>query len=377
MRIGYVVGRLGRGGAELQMMRLSAALARRGHDVEIFAYDGPSTLDDELRDQGVTVRTAGGGRRWAKRRAVRGWLRAFDPDVVHGIMKRASSLALLARVPNRHPPVLASDMSTATYGRHKPVFWASLAVFGLADLVVTQTELNRRNLERSARWLRGKTVVVRNGVDVERFTHGERSQDEREAVFRFCVVGTVYAVKNPEGVIRAAARLRDQGVSGFEVHWYGRFTMAGDGVAGDGVAGEPNPAVALARELRIEDVVRFHGEIPDVERAYQSADALLHASIQEGFPNAVVEGMACGLPVVVSDVSDLPLVVDTARNGFVFPARDANAMADAMRRMLETPVSERRDMAGRSRDLAVRWFALDRFVREFETVYQDMMGGPA
>lgn len=364
VRIGYVIGGLGRGGAELQLIQLAATMVGRDHEVEVLAYDGASPVDDVARQRGVTVRTPGAVGRFAKMVTTRRWYEAFRPDVVHGVMKRASTLALLARLPRRLPPVIATDMSTATYGQRTPVLWASLLAFALADRVVTQTGLNRSNLERLAPWLRGRTEVVRNGLDVSRFQPLEAKVARNGGVFTFCVVGTVYAVKNPERVVRAVAELLRRGRTGFRVLWFGRTPAAANG--------RGQSAADLAKVLGVSDVITFEGETATVECVYQRADALLHASIQEGFPNAVAEGMACGLPIVVSNVSDLPEVVRTARNGFVFDPLDVGAMATAMEQMLETDQHELDAMGMRSRALAVEWFALERFADDFEALYRGL-----
>jgi glycosyltransferase involved in cell wall biosynthesis len=372
MKIGFVVGQLGRGGAEIQLMRLAEGLALRSHEVEVFAYSGSSPLDGELEAAGVRVRAARRGPRLAKLRATRRWVSTFQPDLVQGIMKRASSLAVLSRSGRRTMSVVATDMSTATYRPNSLALRTSLLLFGLADRVVTQTELNRASIEALAPWLRGKVVVIRNGVDTERFIPAP-AQPREDGVFRFCVVGSVYPVKNPEGVVRAVKVLRDGGVDGFRVDWFGRLGLSGTGED----ERSAHPTLRLARELGVDSHLRFHGQTECVERELQASDALLHASVQEGFPNAVVEGMACGLPLVVSRVSDLPLVVSEARNGVVFDEKDPHAIAAAMEEMMRLDPVERSRMATRSRELAVRWFGLVRFVDDFERLYQDVRTVPA
>lgn len=372
MRVGYVVGGLGRGGAELQLLHLTSGLVRRGHEAHVLAYNGPSTLDDDFRAAGVAVEAEHWPTRLAKLGAVRAWLRSTRPDVVHGVMKRASAVTLLARLPTRRPPVVASDMSTATYRARSAIMAASLVSFGLADLLVTETDLNRVNLERLGPWLRGKTVVVRNGLDTQRFSPASQAPERADGTFRFCVVGTVYAVKNPLRVIEAVAELVRRGRHEVRVDWYGRLGL-GHGEAS--VQGEQ--AVAYARACGVERHVVFHGDTPEIESAYRRSDALLHASVQEGFPNAVAEGMACGLPLVVSRVADLPLVVAEAHNGYVFDETDAVAMADAMERMMALASEERRAMGTRSRELAVRWFGMERFLDDFETLYTALACGAA
>jgi glycosyltransferase involved in cell wall biosynthesis len=156
--------------------------------------------------------------------------------------------------------------------------------------------------------------------------------------------------------------MRRRGLEGFRIDWYGRLGLKGDGQP----SAEYHEAMREAKAHGIADIVTFHGETSNVVDAYRSAHALVHPSVQEGFPNAVVEGMACGLPIVVSRVSDLPLVVNEARNGFVFDETDPIAIADAMQKMMALSPDVRAAMGERSRELAVRWFGLDRFVDEYE-----------
>lgn len=384
MRIGLLIGGLGQGGAERQLAQLALGLQRRGHLVELCTYATAGPAEADLQQQGVTVRMFATGSKMAKLKAVRRWLRDFQPDVLFGSMKRASSLAVLANLPIRRCRVVGNDFSTASYSRRKPELWLALILFTLTDAVVTETEMNRRNLARLAPWLARRLHVIRNGVDTERFRPAERSverQDlvrevcptasEKQPVFRFVCVGTVYRIKNPVRVVEAVHRLRQRWPGAFRLDWYGRPGQD---------PSVPSPdflrAVQLVEQYGLQDCVRFHGPRADIEKAYREADALVHVSLQEGIPNAVVEGMACGLPVVVSRVSDLPLIVQTARNGFVCDETDVEAIADAMQRMLETPPTERLAMSRRSRELAEKWFGLERYISEFEALYRSLLARP-
>ena len=366
MRIGLLIGALVRGGAERQLAELAVGLRARGHEVEIAAYAGAGAFDEYVEARGVPVRRLGGGSKAAKLRAVKEWVAAFRPEVLHGAMKRAGTLAILASLPQRRCRLVTTDLSTASYSRHKPVLWIALAMYGLADAVTTQTEMNRLSLGRLAPWLRGKTRVIRNGVDLERFTAASRGP--AGSPFRFVCVSRVYRVKNPVRIVAAAGILRERGVPPFRLDWYGRF---------EDESGRADPdyleALALARRLKLDDVVTFHGEVGRVEDVYRDADALVLASVQEGIPNAVVEAMACGLPIVVSRISDLPLVVAEARNGFVCEPLSEASIADAMQQALALGAEERRGMSARSREVAVRWFGRDRYVLEYEALYQSLL----
>lgn len=367
MKIGYVIGALGRGGAELQLMRLAEGLTRRGHHVHLLAYDDASPFDDDLRRASVTVTVGRQPRsRWAKIRTVRRWLADNDFDVVHAILERASSLTVLARQPRRRPPVVVTDISTATY-ETRAAAWITLLTYAGADRVVTENEVNRANLDQKAPWLRGKTRLIRNGLDVARFAPAADSPsvDAAGAPFVFCIVGTVHAPKNPFRVIDAVAELARRGHAAFRVDWYGRLGLRAN-------SPEAGRILAYAYEHGVTDHLVFHGDVAGVDGAYRRSDALLHVALREGFPNAVAEGMASGLPIVVSGVSDLPLLIAEADNGYLVDETDPASIADGMERMLTTPRSARADMGRRSRELAIRWFAMKRYVDDYENLYVEV-----
>jgi glycosyltransferase involved in cell wall biosynthesis len=368
MRLGYLIGDLNRGGSERQLVELASGMKARGHEVEVYAYTASGDYDEQLGARGVRVHVGSGGGRLAKVARIRAWAKVFRPDVLHGFMKRASSLAVLASIPERSFRVVASDFSTATYSRRVPALWGSLLLFHGAARVVTQTETNRRSLALLAPLLRHRIRIVRNGVDTERF----RPATRRGAAgpFRFLCVGAVIGLKNPVRLVEAVAAAAARTELPFRLDWAGRFAR---GTAGERSA-EYEEARDLAERLGLAGRISFLGEVQRVEDLYAQADALVHVSVQEGIPNAVVEAMASGLPLVVSRVSDLPLIVEEGRNGFVCEGSDSASIGEALLGMLQTPRPERGAMGARSRELAVRWFGPERFVDEYEALYREILG---
>lgn len=365
MRIGYVVSRLDAGGAERQVIALAGGLGARGHVIDVFAYGGAGVLDSEARAVGATLHYGSATGRLAAIRDVRSWLRTFRPAVVQGVMKRASTVSVMATLGLRDVGVVANDYSTASYARHKPVLWGSLAAFAGADHVVTETVLNQRGLEQIAPWLRGKVSVIRNGLDVDRFAFTAKPARAPGSPFQVCAVGRVIPLKNALGLVEAVGELRRRGRSDIVVVWYGR-TAGENGLP----TAAFNEAIAAAERLGLGDAFAFAGPTDEVERVYASADAFIHPSFQEGFPNAVAEAMATGLPIAVGDVADLPLAVEEAGNGIVFNPRDPVSIADAMEHLADATPEELTRMARASRALAERWFSMSRFVDDHENLYR-------
>ena len=368
LRVGYLTGNLNAGGSERQLSQLATGMAARGHSVETYCYhtDGEGAYDQYVQDHGVILHRMGGGSKLHKIRSIKRWVKNFQPQILHGFMKRASSLAVLVNLPWRRFGVVASDFSTATYAPFKPSLWGALLLFHLADCVATETVTNRKSLCRLAPTLKGKLVVIRNGVDDKHFCATSKFSSK---VFRFLCVATVAEVKNPVRVVEALRILRLQTNLPFVFDWVGRNHSDSDG--------QPLKAYLRARQLvdeyGLQDLISFKGLSQSVIDDYQNADALVHVSVQDGIPNAVVEGMACGLPIVVSRVSDLPLIVAESDNGITCNAFDPADIARAMKAMLEFPITDRHEMGLRSRKLAGNWFGIHRFITEYEFQYQKIV----
>ena len=107
----------------------------------------------------------------------------------------------------------------------------------------------------------------------------------------------------------------------------------------------------------------------DVRPWYAAADALVHPSRREGFPNVVIEAGAMGLSSIVTDINGSREIVKDGQNGKIVPAQDPEALYAAMKEFLEQPEMVR-EMAAAARDLAGRYEqnyvrqCLDIFYRE-------------
>ena len=169
-----------------------------------------------------------------------------------------------------------------------------------------------------------KVHVLRNGVDLELFAPGERATARRRLDANgplLLSVGALIERKGHHLVIEALASLPEA-----------RLAIAGDGP-------EDGALRALAHRLGVADRVRFLGNVPHEElpRIYGAADVLVLASSREGWANVLLEAMACGTPVVATDIWGTPEVVTSPVAGRLVARRDAAAIADGVRDLLADP----------------------------------------
>jgi N-acetyl-alpha-D-glucosaminyl L-malate synthase BshA len=166
--------------------------------------------------------------------------------------------------------------------------------------------------------------VIPNFVDMERFRR-QNKEHFRTALFPsgervLAHVSNFRPVKRAGDTVRVLARLRERGAPV-------KLLLVGDGP-------DRAPTEALARELGVYDDVRFLGKQDPIEELLSIADVFLLPSGSETFGLAALEAMACGVPVVSSDIGGLPEVVVDGESGFLCPLGDVEAMSDAALRLV-------------------------------------------
>lgn len=141
-----------------------------------------------------------------------------------------------------------------------------------------------------------------------------------------------------------------------------------------------NVAIFYTQGLRTRKIYknspRLHSIGPvsfeEMPHRYQEMDILLMPTVREGLSLAVLEAMACGLPVVASNCSSLPEQIDDGKGGFLCPIGDVNAFAEKINLLAETP-DLRRAMGEYNRAKVQKAFSLKRMVNEYKTLFEEVL----
>jgi glycosyltransferase involved in cell wall biosynthesis len=207
-----------------------------------------------------------------------------------------------------------------------------------------------------------KLAVLPNGVDVEawRPDAAVRIAARREfgigKEFLWFAAGRLEPVKDYPTLLQAFAQTREAS----------RLVIAGSGPL-------QNELVRMAATLRLENRVRFLGFELDVRRWMQSADGFVLSSLWEGLPMGLLEAAACALPAVATDVPGTHEVIADGQSGWLTPAGDAAYLAEAMNRMMQTPLEDRRSMGERARQLIIERYSLDAVLDQWVALYRDLL----
>jgi colanic acid/amylovoran biosynthesis glycosyltransferase len=191
-------------------------------------------------------------------------------------------------------------------------------------------------------WARNKIHIVHCGVDPSVFVPTVKREAGRP--FEIICVASFEEVKGHRYLVDACRLLSERGVD-FRCH------LVGDGPLRQSV-------VQWISEAGLERHVRLHGSLPrpDVARLLASADAAVLASYptkegkREGIPVALMEAMACGIPVVATAISGIPELVDSEVTGYLVPPCDGTALADKLQALAaDDSLREEMGVAGRDR----------------------------
>ena len=143
-----------------------------------------------------------------------------------------------------------------------------------------------------------------------------------------------------------------------------KLILVGDGPDSDAAQSE-------VVRLGVKRDVRFFGRVDDVADLLRGADLFLLPSETESFGLAALEAMACGVPVVASDVGGIPEVVVHGETGFLAPVGDVAAMTDRSLEVLGDPA--RLELLRRGAVARAALFSADKVVPQYERVYEDVL----
>lgn len=395
MKILRVIARLNVGGPARHVALLDAGLRARGHDT-LLVYgaldEGEASLEGPAIESGIPmVRHEHLGRSVRATSDLRAFLAllrvvfARRPDVIHthtakaGTLGRLAALAYnLTRGRSRRALVVHTFHGHVFEGYFSPtvnqlVRVTERALARLSDQIVTISPRQRDDIvDRFRVAASAKTAIVPLGLQLDRLLampaldlHAGAHRLTDTSDLRVAIgatdddvvvgyAGRMVPVKDLPLLLRAfaAALARAPQL---------RLILAGDGP-------ERGAAERLAQELGVASRAHFVGWVDDLPRFYGALDLFALTSVNEGTPVAVIEAMAAARPVIATRVGGVPDVVGDGTTGWLVPAGDVAAFADALVRLAGSS-AERRRMGLAGREAAASRYSHLRLVDDVERLY--------
>jgi glycosyltransferase involved in cell wall biosynthesis len=360
------------GGSQRQAVELAARFqADPGWRCSVLVYVEAEFFAGRLREAGVPLvclpKRSGLDPTYLLR--LRRFLDRERPDVLHAFLLPPGLWGLLAArtLPRARRPLVVAGVRDSLVAPDTGSAWAQRVVYRGADAVTTNAlpvvDLLRERIGVPA----ARVHYLPNGIDLARW-----DAQMREAAplplepgrFHLALVGGLRREKAHAVLFAALERLGPERVRDWRVWCVG------------GPSGGPEMAREVERELRrrrLGDVVRLEPPVRNVAALMARLDALVLPSLHEAFPNAVLEAMAAGLPVVATRVGNVPHLVEDGREGLLVPPGDAAALADALARLAALPAECRRAMGRRGRAAVAARFEIGAVARAHLALYDALL----
>ncbi len=389
MKIIYVIGSLEVGGAEQHLFRVASAIRAQGYEPEVFALTPGGPLTPAFVRSGIPVhgvQVPGWLRRLLRHERAVAWVGLFlsaaalwslywrrRADIVHFFLPSAyivggivallgpRMLRVMSRRSLNHYQVKHRLFTRLEYRLHP---WMDL-VCGNSCAVVRQLQEEGVPPQR----LR----LIYNGIDVQQYRPQRARTDTRcdlglsETCLVFVMVANLIGYKGHTDLIQALAAVADR----LPGDWVCLCAGRDDGIGG--------ALQKQADESGIGGHIRFLGSRRDVPDLLGAADIGVLCSHQEGFSNAVIEGMACGLPMIVTDVGGNAEAVMHGHNGYVVPAKNPIALAEALLALAaDSAARQHMGQAGRHRvqEMFSMDACIDRYIKLYNRRLEPESGSP-
>jgi glycosyltransferase involved in cell wall biosynthesis len=265
------------------------------------------------------------------------------------------------------------------------------AMTGLG-FVFTSSTLQARLIRMVAQWplriacrRRNVTMIFQNPEDLQKFADLGISYRECSVLIRGSGVDTRVFTPGSGGttgqpVVMAVSRmLWDKGIAEF-VAAARALKAAGSNARFVLVGGtDPNPSSVPEAQLRQwseEGVVEWWGKRDNMPAVWRQADVACLPSYAEGLPKTLLEAAATGLPLVATDIPGCREVAREGLTGMLVAKGDAISLADALRRLIESP-ELRRTLGANARAIAEREFTIQSVIEQTLDVYQSRLSALA
>ena len=317
-KITFFADSLGNGGAQRVISILTRYYAEARIPVEIVLYYDSVPFFDIHPDVRITyVQRETQSKNLLKNIA---WLRRYvtkNTDLVVSFLAQFNMIALAATIGTKIPVIVADRNDPRHMPKQAPVRIARNWLYHLADVVVVQTKQNKDYFSKR---LQKKCRIIYNPVDLQD-KKGMALRTEKKR--RIVSAARLMKQKNQLMLLESFAQIKKD----FPDY---TLTIYGEGPFRDTLE-------TRIKELNLVDSVFLPGKVQNVFDCIADADLFVLSSDFEGMPNALIEAMCLGLPVISTKVSGATDLIEHGHNGLLSEVGDTKQLTECMCRMLKDP----------------------------------------
>ncbi len=362
-RILYIIGQLTRGGAEQQFYYLLKYLHPQAR---VIVLNGGGYWAGPIRDLGyevIELKRRGRGDLLRLWRIVKE-IREYRPDIVHLFTDNLYGLyGRLAAILTGQRHVIVGERIQMTFDPAWYLWLQTVILNRFVLRIVANARIAREYLITKMHTPPDRVLFIPNGLELDRIrVEAALGENPLPAGWHGkTIVGMVASLsprKRPDLFVIAAAQIIRQRPDT-------RFVWIG--------AGELRLAIEQQiAVMKLGDTFLLAGERHDIPRWLAAMDIFLFTSELEGTPNAIMEAMAVGLPVICAEIDGCADLVQNDVTGYLVPSGDVTAFVDCTLRLIDSPVDRAR--LGKIAAKAITVYDVDRMAVQYGDLYRAILG---
>ncbi|WP_417835836.1 glycosyltransferase [Thalassospira tepidiphila] len=374
IKVTIIIGDMETGGTQTHLLRICPPLQKQGINFRILTLRRSGKLASKFAAAGIPIITPPfntAARMWPTpiRRFIYLTLAAYSiireywivrPDIVHFYLPTAYHIGGLLSLISPVNKLVMSRRSQNRYLLKKPTLrCVEYFLHKTMDTIIVNSKVGAQELLSEG--AKSENIkVIYNGIDVENYQLPRNTKNEKDAPpISLITVANLIPYKGHLDLFNALEKCNNSQLPVWKLYCVGRD---------DGIKGLLENHI---RRLGLTDRVEFVGEVADVRPWLDLSDIGILASHEEGFSNAVLECMAAGIPMIVTDVGGNSEAVINGRSGIVVKPHSPAEISAALE-MLILNKEKRIEMGGEARVRACKYFDLRTTIDQHLKIYKEM-----
>ena len=354
MKVTCFIDNLNAGGAQRQICHLANLLKKNDIDVSILTYHEDNFFKKELKKNNIKHINLQNKNKLLRTIKLIKFLRYTQHDIVIAYLRNPSLIAEISSLFKKKWRLIVSERNNYINDNYVNNFIRRLMHL-FADHVIVNSNTGYQSIKKNSPWLK-KVSLIYNFTNLDYFKPKKNFLKKNEEKINFIGIGKYSDQKNIINLIKAFKIVKKKAPDiNFNLEWFG------DNFKRDQSNKYLNRIRSLINKYSLNDVFILNPATQDILDKYQRSSAFILPSLYEGFPNVVCEAIACGLPVLVSDVCDNSFFVDQS-NGYLFNPNDPLDIADKIIAFFHLENKKKHLMSINSRKKAELIFSKEKYI---------------
>lgn len=361
MKVLLCIDSLGPGGAQRQMVLLALELKKKGFYVDFFVYHRIDFFKSVLISNNINIIYIE-----KRNRIGLNILFGLRKVLINGKYDFAVSylqtpniyLTIASKLSSASTKIITSERATTNIGKgilSRVKYWCHLQSYA----IVYNSFHEKNNWTQNFNALKKNSVTIYNGVDTAYFKPADENHTRTRKIIG---VGTIKPDKNIHTFIKAIKILKDSGYT-IEVNWYGKFNLSKEEKE------YQEKLFELIDGFEIGDLWKWCEPSKEINKIMIQYDLMVLPSVREGLPNVVCEALACGLPVIVSNILDHPILVKEGVRGYLFEPNDPEELSLKIRKFYSLDSPSYNSMKKNCRLFAEKELNINNFINKYVSLF--------